>query len=46
MKVHRRKMCAKTHVAMVIVTKKKRGLPKGTEIVNQVNGNGTEMNAE
>jgi hypothetical protein len=40
MKVRKRKMCAKTHV---IVARKKRGLLKGNEIVNQVNG--TEMNA-
>lgn len=48
MKVHRRKTRAKTRVATFIVTKKKSGLPKGTERVNRANGNGTEteMNAE
>jgi hypothetical protein len=46
MKALRRKKCAKTHVAIVIVVRKKRGLLKETEIVSQVKENGTEMNVE
>jgi hypothetical protein len=46
MKVLRRMKYAKTHVAIVIVVRKKRGLPKETGIASQVKGNGTEMNVE
>jgi hypothetical protein len=46
MKAHRRKKCTRTRVAIVTVARKTRGLLKGTEIVSQVKGNGTEMNVE